>query len=475
MLPDGQRISQERVIDVDRSGYAIVPVRVVREDAPTEPVEGVVVEASGRLYEWRSRLWSATTDEAGMASIKVEALAQAPTRYVIRVAPGVREGMMVEATTSAELVLPPGSTSAPPVVLEVRLRSGVITGRALEPDEGYLKSVNVWAIDEGDLNCYRATTNKAGGFIFWDLPMGNYRVAVDPTELAEAGFLGEPESVDLSRSPVSRITLTSSDFPGPIVKGEVLDERGSPIPFSRISFDGIGLPGGSSPSSRTWWTSVSALPTAMVVSAPGYYSRSVEVVEGEPDAAPLEVSMVRRPETSSLKWGVGEVILPPESGYTLAGRVIELRSGWLWGSGGGDPISVRTPSVTMDIGSGSFAIELGPGSNGWLYVYDGTALLRPSDAADTMLVHPGEVARIRANGPSASATFCPILDAALADGSRLSIPDVWEPNAIQAQIDRLRNLGVSAAMIITLVTYSLGMLLLVLLPLSVLSSLRRRR
>jgi hypothetical protein len=474
-LSDGTSASGERRVTVDRSGYALVPVRVVRADAPGEPVQGVVVEASSRLYRWRGRIASGTTDAAGMAKIQVEALSQAPTRFVIEARPSVRDGIMYEGITSAEVVLPPRSTSHPAVVLEASARSGLIAGRIVDPNSKPLGSVDVWAIDQASLHCYQTTTNRGGGFAIRDLPVGSYVVAADPADLAEAGIAGAPQTVDLASMTRASVTLESHELPGTVVHGVVIDDGGDRLPFSEVLLETADGLSHSSPVSRTWWASTSALPATMIVSAPGYYSRTLILDEALMDESPLEISLSRQPDTVSLTWGSGEIVLPAETRYNIDGRVIELRSGWVWGSGAGEPFTLRTPTMDLEIDSGRFAVELAPDASGWLYMYEGVASIHSVDGATAAEVQPGEVVRFEAKGYSSPVPVCPILEVAVKDGSRLSFPDIREPNAIQIQINRISELGVSAAMIITLVTYSLGMLLLVLLPLSAISSFRRRR
>lgn len=473
-LPDGDLISQERRITVDRSGRAVLPVHVVRTGPTAEPVEGVVVEASSRLYEWRARVWSGTTDEAGNVSIGVEALSEAPTRYIIKVMPSVKDGMLFEGTAPMEVVLPPRSTSYPTVILEAGARTGLIAGRAVDSENLPVGSVDVWAIDQADLRCYQTATNKGGGFAIRDLPMGSYTVAADPAELAEAGIAGDPQTIDLASTPRARVTLKSHELPEMLEEGAVLEEGGDRLPFFEVKLETTDAVSRSSPVSRTWSAATNRLPATMVVSAPGYYSRRLNLDDDLDSTSTLDIRLNRRSETRSLAWGDGEIVLPSESHYTVEGNVIDLQSGWIWGTGGGQAISLHTPSMLIDIESGSFAVELGSDSTGWVYVYEGVALTRPLGGASAASVHPGEVVRIGAESTTSPVPVCPILDIAVAAGPRPSIPVVWEPNLIQIQINRIRDLGVSAAMIITLVTYSLGMLLLVLLPLLAISSLRRR-
>ncbi|MBU2611432.1 MAG: hypothetical protein KJ606_10905 [Chloroflexi bacterium] len=128
---DGAQASDERLIYVDHSGSASMPVNVLLEDG--QPAPGVPLQASTRLYEWRGRTFTALSGADGQANLQVEALSQVPTTYQIFLPPVVVDGVLYESVEPVEVTLPPGPTSAPPITLRIRATKGQLSGQITPP------------------------------------------------------------------------------------------------------------------------------------------------------------------------------------------------------------------------------------------------------------------------------------------------------------------------------------------------------
>ena len=108
-LPDGSQASDERWVIVDHG--QLISLQVKAELAETnQAVPNLPLAASTRLYEWRARHFSASSDRMGNAIVRVETLSYAPTHYMIRVEPVVADGVLYESVEPVEVTLPPGAT-----------------------------------------------------------------------------------------------------------------------------------------------------------------------------------------------------------------------------------------------------------------------------------------------------------------------------------------------------------------------------
>ena len=125
--PDGTQVSDERWVVSDASGTASIPVQVL-DSSTDEPVEGLFINAFSRLYEWRGRNATSESDAGGNASLYVEALSEAPTRFEISIPPQVVDGVYYEGQESVSILLEPGANSGAAVTLLVASQTGRIEG-----------------------------------------------------------------------------------------------------------------------------------------------------------------------------------------------------------------------------------------------------------------------------------------------------------------------------------------------------------
>ena len=460
----GLQATAERHITVDCSRYINVPVRVVLADQPGQTVANVPVIGSTWLYVWRARSTTGATGSNGIADVpNVEVLSEASTKYMFRVEPSVVDGVLYRSVKDVEVTLPPGATSAPMVTLQVRGQTGKLSGSI----KGTLTApLPVHAILLPSGKNYSTVSSAAGTFEFPNLPIGSYVVMADDRALATQGYLGKSQAVDLLKSPSATLTLpiTSAER-GAMLKGVVRDAKGSPLPFAWISIEKAGILQSNTPASGTYaLTDLPQQSLTAIVSAPGYYYLA-QVVQAS--SVSTDFSLTRRPETKNIPWGNGEVIVPPESRLSIESHQIELEYGWLWGNVAKErSLTLRVADAEIVIAQGNFAIEYLPtNSTGWLYLIEGSATVRSYRNPEPFDVHAGEmVAMVEQSRWSAVPIDATTL-ATLRVSNASPVEPIWE-STLEAQLrDRLAQMGIGTAQVITLITYSLVILVFVIVPL----------
>ena len=462
----GLQATAERHITVDCSKYINVPVQVVLADQPEKTVANVPVIGSTWLYVWRARSTTGATASNGIANVpNVEVLSEASTIYVFRVDPSVVNGILYKSVKDVEVTLPPGATSAPMITLQVRGQTGKLNGSI----KGVVTApIVVHAILLPSGKKYSTVTSSAGTFEFPNLPIGSYLVMADDRALAAQGYAGKSQSVDLLKSPSATITLpiTSAER-GALLKGIVRDAKGSPLPFAWVLLEKTGRSQSNMPDSGTYtFTALPKQSSTAIVSAPGYYYLA-QVLDASADTA--DFVLTRRPETKTIAWGTGEINVPPETQLTVESHQITLEYGWLWGEVKQDrSLTLRVADAEIVFAQGKFAIEyLPPNSTGWLYILGGNATVRSYRNPEPFDVRAGEmVAMIEQSRWSAvpiDATAITILQ----PENVSPIEPVWE-STLEAQVrDRLAQMGIGTAQIITLITYSLVIFVFVIAPISI--------
>jgi len=456
--PAGRQATAERRIIVDRSTFTSVPVRIVRAEQPNQPLANVPVSGATRLYLWRTRHATSLTNAAGEARVQVEVLSQSPTRYVFRVEPSIVDGALLASVEPITATLAPGAKTIAPITLRVASRVGEIAGKTSVA----IKPVAVRAIRLSDGASFTTQTTAAGTFAFTNLPIAQYLILADDRALVEQGFASAPQTIDLTMSPATTMTLplvaTSRRH---IVSGTVRDAQAGTLPFAWVALEHAGITRGNAPNANDFWLSDTPRDTfTLVASAPGYYHQA-QVVDS---ATSANFALIRRPETQSVAWGNREIIVPPESSVRVEKQTIALDYGWLWGSGDGSALTIRVADVTIALPAGKFAIEYFPDRNvAWFYLIEGTATVRAGRTETTM-----RSGQMLAFADSARLTTVP-LDAfvvvALRPANVSPIAPIWEPSLDARFRDQLAHMGISAAQVTTFVTYFVIVSVLVLTPL----------
>ncbi len=353
--PQGRQAAAQHSITVDHSGYAQVPVQVAVSGATNGELAGIKVKAETRLYEWRAREFYAQTDENGRAVLHVEALGQAPTRYIVQIEPTVLDGVLYRSLQPAELVLPPSAQTAPPVTLIAGSQRGQITGTV---DSDSSLTIRAIQLPGGAGFVTRSTQSQ---FAFANLPIARYLIGVDDARAVL-------QTIDLTASPITNTKLALMNPSARSVRGIVRDDRGNLLPLAWVTTGDPTQTVPVSPASGAFALyGLAALTRSLTVTAPGYWSRPVAL-----GADTLDIRLDPQPETRVVPWGTGTVTLPVQSVAHLAENRLTVQRGWVWGSGSG-PLAISTRDLDITLSGGSFALSYLPGETNWLYVLQGQA------------------------------------------------------------------------------------------------------
>jgi hypothetical protein len=467
----GQAASDERWIVVDRGQPAAARVAVVGVDG--QPVPGLPVQASTRLYAWRGRTATGTTAADGSAHLSLEALSAAPTEYTFQVPPTVVGGQLYASTAPLTLTVPAGAQSLPPATLTVSAESGRIEGTVT----GGAGPQTIYALRLPDGLRYATASSSSGAFVLSGLPIGRYQVLA-AAQSAQA-LLGAVQTVDLSISPVAQVTLAPASPSANQIEAIVRDEQGAALPFAWVSAgpQASALP--ADPATGAWVAAGLEPGDALVASAPGFYSQA-RVPGGE--AGALQFRLAARPDIRRLPWGAGELLIPAETQAAVNGRRIVLERGWLWGQGGGDqPWTLESAGVLISLPRGRFALEHMPGQTPWLYLFEGEAeVYRPDAPAQATPLSAGSPAQalgvaLLPAGGLVAVPLDAVTIAALAEAPGVAPAPVWQPGLAAQLRDRLALFGVTTAQALTLFTYLLSLLALLALPVTAIAWWRRRR
>jgi hypothetical protein len=460
----GQQAVDQRHVIVDQAGYATIPVQVELEPS-AQSVAGIPITAATRIYLVRGRYAKATTDTAGYANVSVEALAEAPTRYVIQVEPTVVNGVLYQSVKPVEVDLPPGATSAPTVRLAITTRNGQIDGQLTQGRVPAGAPLSVRAIRVRDGTSYHATVTAKGQFSFSPVPIDQYLIALDKTALAQQGLSSRDLKIDLLQTISASVEVPITPLEGSTLRGAVRDTAGTPLPFAWLSIDKAAANGKVLPDSGQFLlTGLPSEALSIVATAPGFYSQAQAVTLQSNVTQTLDLALVRRPETRALTWGDGEIIIPSESRVNVEDGRVTLTQGWLWGqSTQSQPLEIRVDSATIAITKGRFALEQLPGQTGWFYLVNGEAMVK-QDKTSTP-VGPGQMLSLKAGVPSPAVSLDPVVIVTLRAPAPAPFSPVWEPSLTARIRDGLAQMGIGVAQAITLATYLLGVLVVCLVPL----------
>jgi hypothetical protein len=462
--PAGRQAVAERNIVVDRSGTATVPVRVVLANDPQKPVANLRVTGSTWLYMWRARSAFDFTDASGQGVVRVEALSEAPTKYLFQVAPAIVDGVRYTSIEPVEVTLPPGAITAPPVTLKVRAQTGQIFGDLNTGTPARILPLPIWAIRPLNGATYRVQTSAEGTFSFSDLPIDAYLITADLPALAAQGFSSGVQTIDLSQSLAVSITMELTPSTGSQLQGSVRDLEGSALPFAWVKIEKADLVRSVVPGTGAYaLLGLPSEPHTMLVAAPGFYSQAHVATPSRPPAADVSFKLVQRPQTQRVPWGSGELTIPPESRASVEGHQITLDHGWIWGKGGATPpLTIATAEAEITLQDGEFALEYLAGQTPWLYVMDGHALVRWNNAAEPVTVRGGEMLALTRDLRPVPLLTDPTLATALHTVTEPPVPLTWEPSFGAQLRDRLAQRGISTAQAVTFVTAAAALLLLVL-------------
>ncbi|MGD2155909.1 MAG: carboxypeptidase-like regulatory domain-containing protein [Anaerolineales bacterium] len=455
----------ERNIIVDRSNLVSIPIEI-HFIGDTKVVNGIRISGSTRLYLWRARHFSTVSGSDGKALIEVESLSEGPTHYLIKIEPTVINGLLYEGVEPVELILPPGATSIPPVKMEVKSRTGQIKGILVSKQATGIKPTDITAIHLPDGSSHKTKTSEDGTFSFTELPIARYLVTVDNSILIKNGLYVVEQEVDLTKDIQVNIQLPISSYNGGLLQGAILNEHGIRLPFAWITPKDTPITQRVLPDTGMYMLyDLPLKPITLLVSAPGYYSQAkvVEMLTGS--ISYLDVRLVRQQETQSIPWGDGELLIPTETKAEIRDQSIALKYGWLWGEAKDtQPLVIHTDSAEVIILNGKFGLEVLPKQSEWLYVFDGKVEVRLQNDSRKIILQTNQMVNLMNDEGLKPVPYDPIVLMALRQGDEIPITLSREPT-LEAQIrDRLARIGIGSAQLITLFTYFIGFLSLVLTP-----------
>ncbi|MCC7360711.1 MAG: WD40 repeat domain-containing protein [Anaerolineales bacterium] len=468
--PRGQVVSDVRWITIDHSRHSTAPVQVVTTSGDPAPA-GLTVQAAGRLYGWRGRQSTSQTDAAGQAALSLETLSEVSVDYVFSLPPTVVDGRLFVGAAAVTVTVPARAEVLPVVTLTVTTQTGQVTGQIAGAG-----GIPVYLVRVPDGLRLAATTDAGGAFVFAAVPPARYQVLADPEALAALGRISAAQTIDLTSEAQASVTLNSLPLGAGAFRGAVLDDQGHWLPFAWVSIGVAGNTAAVSPDTAAWvLRGVPSDARSVVAGAPGYYSSALPAA---PDATePIEFRLQPRPDLRRLPWGSGALQLPADAQAAVDGLHLTLEAGWLWGQGGGpEPLVVTAAGVVVTLPEGQFALGSRPGQSPWLYLLAGRAeayrVGRPE--AVVALAAPAMLF-LAPSGPLTPLPLDSLAAAALQPAAAVPEP-AWAPSLSAQFANRLGLLGISAAQMVTLITYLVVLTTLVALPVVRLSWwLRKRR
>lgn len=452
-LPNGGQAFDERWVTVDTSGRAEVDI-LVRDVKSGDPIPGLPVHAETILYEWRDRYSRQTSNDQGVASLSLEALSQAKTHYAITVPPTSLNGYLYESIQPVLVDLAPGSTSHQPVTVYVEVKRGRIAGAL----SGRLPEapLDIWAVHLPEGILYK-TSPVDGEFLFEQIPSGIYRVfAVS----ALGSIQTEPMDVDLTQESEAEVNIELSRIPAGSISGRVFDENGNALPFGWITA-GATATALDPPNGNYSLLGLEQESISVVVDVPGYYSQAGAVDLTEASKGYMDFTLIRRPETTIFPWGEGQIVLPPETVYNLSEGGIKIENGWVWGVNvAPDRLRLQVGAMNILLTKGTFALEVSPEQNDWLYLKDGDVLLTTEDGQEIELTGT-QMAALSDDFTPVPVPYQESVFSSFHRSEQSPLENKWEPG-LGAQVrDRLAQVGVSLAQVVTFVTYMLVQIVIV--------------
>lgn len=463
--PEGDVATDERQVLVDISQPVSLPVEVTDADSG-QPLVGLSVQAKAILYEWKAQYAKNLTQTNGQTSLTVDKLSKVATTYTFNIEPTVLNGVRYTGDAPVAVTLEPGQTTYAPVKLLAHTDGGSISGDLSGTSSTDLELL-AFNLPYGPL--YQTSLDAARHFNFGVLPVSKYAIVADTLALAQNGLAVEPQNVDLLEKPQASLSFVAQASPA--LLGDVQTDTNTPLPFAWLTVNAGAAAQPVSPvSGRFRLSDLSSTSFLLTASAPGYYSRSKWVNSlSEPASFQLKL----KPDTQLIPWGDGKVVLPGETQATLREQKILLESGWLWGEGGPELLTIQLPVGQVEIRSGKFALERSADGTYWLYIYAGSATVTLGEKTP-MTVAAGQMfAIVDAAEPMAMHDTVALYAHPLL--AQLPVHSVIEPSITAKIEDWLSHAGIGAAQVITMLIYSLVILALVATPvLAVITTVQNR-
>lgn len=453
--PDGDKASDERRITTDVNKTLLQEVTVT-DVISGEPIDGLTVQASTRLYEWRDRTSSATTTQDGVAPLHIEALSQAPTIYEIQIPDQVVDRVFYSNVEIVELSIQPDATRLTPLHITVNSQSGQISGTLASNSPN---PITIWAIQLPGGPALKIKTGLDGSFVFKNIPVARYVVFADPEMLADQQLSGKQTLIDLTRSPNENLTMDLAPIESSF-KGTIKGQNAEWLPFAwLVGSDGIVFP--SDIRSGAWLVSaISAETQSWTVIAPGYYSQEIT-----PTSNLDLVALESRPNLELIEWGSGSIAIPTETLADAAPGTIDFDSGWIWGTNSANtPLVINTDEADIHLSNGQFALERQAGGIAWFYLFAGQAELHFRQTDTTGDLQPGQMVALSNSAGFAAFPYESVVDPAVHSLAVAPVSPVWEPDSSEKLQSQTLQIGVVFAQFVTFITYFVAVISLVGIP-----------
>ena len=439
-----------RWIQVDVSSQGTIPVEIIDQETG-QPLEGLLVDAVTRFYEWRGRNFSASSDINGTAEMPVEMLTQASTSYRITVPEQNLSGTVYRGLESVEVILPPDDDIRDSIQISVQMKrgrlSGFITGS--KEDLG-----TVYAILEPAGPVYSAPLED-GRFVFDDLPVGSYRVIPVLDSPPAGGMMGRMQRVDLAENSeyTREVQLTAPD--GEFI-GRVLGSRDEWIPFVWLEAPDAEQVR-SNINTGLWSFPAGEQSIELELTAPGYYSLTTDLDSGSMLVDQKTIQLEKKPGTRLLEYGSGQIWLPEETDAAVDEGVISVHQGWIWGQGEPEyPVLISASGYEIVWESGRFAITLQPGLSDWFYLFDGGADIRFKDAEKPISIQPGSMTALEKDGKLLVLEYHPAVYQAVSIDSEKPFAEV-QPSRLELVLDRITWISLGTAKSVTVISYAVSL------------------
>jgi WD40 repeat protein len=472
--PDGQTASDDRWIWRDESHTQTVRVNTTLANNGDTPVAGLAVQADSVLYNWRPRTFSDLTDANGTAQLEIETQPNAPTGFTFQVEPQILNGVLYQGSAPAHMTVIPNQ-AAPGLSLAVEAHTGLIQGEWQLPSRVSAAQIPVWAIQLPDGEAEKGITDSHGQFVFDNLPLAAYKLAGDPQWMADNHVSIEPENLDLRQEIASHVHAQFAAIPAGAVSGQIQAEDGAWLPFAWVSIQGQGMAQPSMPDSGQYLLSgLEAGKLTLIASAPGYYSQAQAVQMGS-DKIKQDISLVPQPGLKSIAWGEGSVTVPAETSLAFQGSTINFTRGWLWGQGQSEsPLTIQVAKDMLTISSGKFAMQSISNGAARFYLWEGSAQILLPGVEQPVAINPGQMIALGTTPPLKPVEFTEAAFLAMRESRSAPIDPSWQPTLSAVLRDRLAWMGISLAKLITLIVYSLVIIISITFPIAAIAWLIRQ-
>lgn len=459
--PDGQQATAEREVTVDRSQLATIPIQVMIESGGEGSLDGIPIQAETRLYEWRGRRFLESTDDKGIVDLKVEALSQRETHYLLSVPPTLIDNRRYESVETLKVVVPPGVELLDPVTIRVAIENGTIAGSVTSTIDLGDADVEALAIALPKGQIYQETIQDDDTFSFYRLPLGEYLVTIAARGGAADEVFAQPLIVNLMESAATEVSLSLEQKKGSDLAGHLVDEAGRPIPFGWLAVGGGVKSEQVSPlDGRFVVSGVEDDQVTIDITAPGFWSQSALLSGGDEQ----EITLLSRSDRQEIEWGDGQVIVPSESVIVDSDGTLSLVRGWIWGNNEQpDPFTINMEGALIEVDAADFALEYAPGEVSWLYVNNGQVLFISREGTTTE-IKAGEMMAFGDGVPSPSPVAAGETTVnLLRNGRKPTVALLFEaePSTSKRLGDALASIGRNLSQGLVVVTYLLMFLMII--------------